>query len=64
MTYGVKGDLSGVPVQATFQPSWWFKVELHLDAPLDLPEEPSKNARTASRIDDICGRALSGARAH
>lgn len=64
ITYGLKGDLSGAPVQATFQPNWWFKVELHLDAPLDLPEEPSKNPATANRIDDICGRALADARAH
>ena len=31
LTYGTEGALAGVPVQATYQPRWWFEVQLFLD---------------------------------
>jgi len=31
LTYGTDGALAGVPVHATYQPRWWFEVQLFLD---------------------------------
>lgn len=31
LAYGTRGDLAGVPVRITYQPTWWFKAELVLD---------------------------------
>src|SRR6185295_12927172 len=36
ITYGTEGPLSGIPVAATYQPTWWFKVELELDEDQDV----------------------------
>jgi len=31
MTYGLDGQLAGVPLEIAWQPRWWLKVELHLN---------------------------------
>lgn len=31
ITYGTTGALKGVPVHVTYQPKWWFQVELFLE---------------------------------
>ena len=33
MTIGVRDDLAGVPLLIAWQPRWWLKLELHLEAP-------------------------------
>jgi hypothetical protein len=33
MTYGLTGELAGVPLDISWQPRWWLKVELHLAEP-------------------------------
>jgi len=30
MTYAVKGEWAGVPLEIEWQPRWWLKIELHL----------------------------------
>ena len=58
VTYGVNGALADVPVQASYQPKWWFKVELQLDDTVDVPEDPSGDDSLSKRIGEICSRAL------
>jgi hypothetical protein len=31
VSYGISGELSGVPVRAVFRPRWWMEIELLLD---------------------------------
>jgi len=46
LVYGTVGDLAGVPIQITYQPTWWFKAELVLDEslaetfPAETPNPP------------------------
>lgn len=38
MTIGLRDELAGVPLLIAWQPRWWLKLELHLDAsPPDAP---------------------------
>jgi hypothetical protein len=32
MTYALTGELAGVPLEISWQPRWWLKLELHLQA--------------------------------
>ena len=54
VTYGTDGDLLGVPIQATYQPSWWFKVELNLDEDIDVPRDPADDSSARRRMSALC----------
>jgi hypothetical protein len=56
-TFGIEGALAGVPIQATYQPSWWFKIRLDLDDDLSVPAEPSGDDLLRQRVDEVCARA-------
>ena len=58
--FGTEGDLAGVPVQATYQPTWWFKIRLELDESADAPSSSDEVRRR--RVDDTCARAMAAAR--
>lgn len=57
ITYGTEGALTGVPVQAGYQPNWWFRVELELDEGFDVPADSAGDESIRQRIDALCGRA-------
>jgi hypothetical protein len=54
ITYGTEGALAGVPIAATYQPNWWFKVELELDEEQDVPPDPAGDASLGRRIAVLC----------
>jgi hypothetical protein len=54
VTYGVNGELAGVPVQASYQPHWWLKLELALDDALDVPLNPIDDNAVAEQLRRIC----------
>jgi hypothetical protein len=54
ITYGTDGALAGVPVAATYQPNWWFKVELELDDDQEVPPEPAADPVFRGRIAVLC----------
>jgi hypothetical protein len=56
ITYGTEGPLAGVPIAATYQPNWWFKVKLELDDAQDVPPDPAANASIDQRIAQLCLR--------
>ena len=56
VTYGAEGPLAGVPIAATFQPNWWFKVKLELDDAQDVPPDPAANASIDQRSTQLCLR--------
>jgi hypothetical protein len=56
-TFAVEGALAGVPIQATYQPDWWFKIRLDLDDDFDVPAEPSGDDVLRQRVDELCARA-------
>jgi hypothetical protein len=56
VTYGVDGPLSGVPVQAAYNPHWWLKVELTIDDGLAVPPDPDGDHASRDRIEVICAR--------
>ena len=56
ITYGTQGPLAGVPIVATYQPNWWFKVKLELDDAQDVPPDPGSNASIDQRISQLCLR--------
>jgi len=56
ITYGTEGPLAGVPIAATYQPNWWFKVKLELDDAQDVPPDPGSNASIDQRISQLCLR--------
>ena len=56
ITYGAEGQLAGVPIVATYQPNWWFKVKLELDDAQDVPPDPADNASIDQRISQLCLR--------
>ena len=58
VTYGTEGAFAGVPLRATYQPNWWFKIQLDLDDALDLPADPGGDAMTLGRLADVCGSAV------
>jgi hypothetical protein len=57
ITYGRSGALAKVPVQATYQPRWWLKLELVLDEQLAVPPDPGDSEATTDRIREICRKA-------
>jgi hypothetical protein len=57
ITYGRSGALARVPVQATYQPRWWLKLELVLDEHLAVPRDPGDSKATSDRIREICRKA-------
>jgi hypothetical protein len=57
-TFGLEGALVGVPIQATYQPSWWFKIRLDLDDDVNVPAEPSGDDVLRQRVDEVCARAF------
>ena len=57
MTYGVNGELAGVPVQASYQPHWWLKLELALDESLDVPPNPVDDNAVVEQLRRICQSA-------
>ena len=57
MTYGVNGELAGVPVQASYQPHWWLKLELALDESLDVPPNPIDDNAVVEQLRRICQSA-------
>lgn len=61
-TFGVEGALAGVPIQATYQPSWWFKIRLDLDDDVNVPAEPSGDDVLRQRVDEVCARVGRAAR--
>jgi hypothetical protein len=60
--FGTEGDMAGVPVQATYQPHWWFKIRLDLDEHADVPSPNDEELRR--RVDETCTRATAAARHH
>jgi hypothetical protein len=54
ITYGTEGALSGVPIAATYQPNWWFKVDLELDEEQDVPPDPAGDGSMGPRIAVLC----------
>lgn len=50
-----------LPVQILFQPSFWIRIELHLDDNADAPADPASNDAVLARIHAICGRSLRAA---
>jgi hypothetical protein len=54
ITYGTEGALAGVPVTATYQPSWWFKVEIALEEGQDVPPDPAAETALSRRIAALC----------
>jgi len=60
--FGAEGALAGVPIQATYQPSWWFKIRLDLDDDFNVPAEPSGDDGLRQRVDALCARALDARR--
>lgn len=54
ITYGTSGALAGIPVAATYQPNWWFKVELALDERQDVPVDPAADSSVSRRISAVC----------
>jgi hypothetical protein len=56
ITYGTEGPLAAVPIVATYQPNWWFKVKLELDDAQDVPPDPAANASINQRIAQLCLR--------
>jgi hypothetical protein len=60
ITYGTHGVLAGVPISASYQPNWWFKVELELEEHGDVPPDPAGNASLQQRIAALCAAAAHG----
>ena len=54
ITYGTVGALAGIPVAATYQPNWWFKVELELDDDQEMPRDPAGDPDIRRRIAVLC----------
>jgi hypothetical protein len=54
ITYGTDGALAGVPIAATYQPNWWFRVELELDDDQDVPADPATDTSVSRRIAALC----------
>jgi len=59
--FGTEGALAGVPIQVTYQPTWWFKVRLELDDDLAVPAAGDEDT-LRRRVDDTCARAAADAR--
>lgn len=57
VTAGIRGALENVPVAATYQPNWWFKIELQLDEDVEVPGDPTGDPLLWARITDICAHA-------
>jgi hypothetical protein len=47
-----------LPVQISFQPSFWIRVELRLDDSVDAPIDPAADLATLRRIKAVCADAL------
>ena len=54
LTYGTAGALAGIPVAATYQPNWWFKVELELNDDQEMPPDPAGDPGIRGRIAVLC----------
>ena len=54
ITYGTDGALAGIPVAATYQPNWWFKVELELNDNKKSTANPAGEPGIHARIADVC----------
>ena len=54
MTYPIDGPLANVPVQASYQPHQWLKVELELDEDVAVPPDPAEEGAVLERIRRIC----------
>jgi hypothetical protein len=54
ITYGTDGALAGIPVAATYQPNWWFKVELELNDDQEMPPDPAGDPEVRRRIAVLC----------
>ena len=54
ITYGTDGALAGIPVAATYQPNWWFKVELELNDDQEMPPDPAGDPDIRQRIMALC----------
>ncbi len=59
-TFGVEGSLTAVPVRASYQPNWWFKIRLDLDDAADTFERPLGEDTLRRRVDEICGSVSTG----
>jgi hypothetical protein len=59
ITYGSRGALVGVPIEAEYQPHWWLKLELSLDEHIDVPNDPAVDAEVEHQIRRICEKAQS-----
>jgi len=67
IAYGTEGALAGIPIRATYQPNWWFKVELELHDSQDVPPDPARDALVSRRLAALCAggataRTLNGGR--
>jgi hypothetical protein len=56
-TYGSRGALAGIPVEAVYQPHWWLKVELALDDGIDVPTDPATDDRLLRQTQHLCDAA-------
>lgn len=54
-TLGVDGPLAGIPVQATYQPNWWVRIRLELDA--EAPGTPSDDEDLQRGVNEACAHA-------
>ena len=57
ITYGTDGALAGIPVAATYQPNWWFRVELELNDDQEMPPDPAGDPGIRRRIAALCSPA-------
>jgi hypothetical protein len=54
VTYGTTGPLAAVPIQATYEPRWWLKLELALDDQADAPPDPAADQAGLDEIRAVC----------
>jgi hypothetical protein len=58
LSYGSRGTLAAVPIQATYEPHWWIRVQLELDDQADAPPDPAADPDRLRRIQAICQSRL------
>jgi hypothetical protein len=54
ITYSPEPDVSALPVQITFQPSFWLRIELRLEEAADVPPDQAVDEAVLSRMRALC----------
>ncbi len=57
ITYGARGDMAGVPIDAVYKPHWWLRLELVLDPSAPASEDPAADPSTSGTMRRICAQA-------